>query len=118
MIKLYGIPNCDTVKKARAWLKGNAIEYTFEDFKKIEITTDMLSTWIATFGLDKLINKRGTTWRKLSADEQSACTEIDTAIPIIITHLSMIKRPIVTHNDQGILIGFSIESWGKYFQKS
>lgn len=117
MIEVYGIPNCDTVKKARVWLTENHIDYTFQDFKKIDLPETTLTNWIQTFGLDTVINKRGTTWRKLSGDEKALCADPSTAAPIILSNLSMVKRPIVVVDSQASLIGFVVDDWQNYFQK-
>ncbi len=117
MIEVYGIPNCDTVKKARTWLTDHQIEYTFQDFKKIEVKDATVMSWIEAFGLDTVINKRGTTWRKLSDDEKTLCENAETALPIILSNLSMVKRPIVAIDDKPTLIGFNADDWTKQFQK-
>lgn len=117
MIEVYGIPNCDTVKKARVWLTDHQIEYTFQDFKKITVSEALVTEWINAFGLEVAINKRGTTWRKLSDNEKSLCENTDTALPIILSNLSMVKRPIIVSNNKAVLIGFNIDDWAKYFQK-
>ncbi|ELV07710.1 Protein YffB [Wohlfahrtiimonas chitiniclastica SH04] len=111
MFIIYGIPNCDTVKKARAWLTEQNIEYTFSDFKKSAPSAELLKTWIDAFGLDVVINKRGTTWRKLSTEDQAACAAVKTALPILLANLSMIKRPILMKDDQPIFIGFDPSLW-------
>ncbi|GAA5101612.1 Spx/MgsR family RNA polymerase-binding regulatory protein [Wohlfahrtiimonas larvae] len=116
MIEVYGIPNCDTVKKARVWLTDNNIEFTFQDFKKITVETATIQNWIDAFGLDVVINKRGTTWRKLSDDEKALCESADTVIPLILSNLSMVKRPILVQDGKAVLIGFKAEDWAKYFQ--
>ena len=69
---VYGIPNCDTVKKARSWLAEHGVAYRFHDFKKQGVPADRLASWIAAAGWDKVLNRQGTTWRKLPADEQAA----------------------------------------------
>lgn len=97
-IKLHGIPNCDTVKKARVWLQQNGIDFDFVNFKKDGITATDVSDWIAQAGLDLVINKRGTTWRKLS-DEQKALADSDSPsaqlIELICAQPSLVKRPVL-----------------------
>lgn len=117
MIEVYGIPNCDTVKKARVWLTENRIEYTFQDFKKVTIEDTTISSWIDAFGLDTVINKRGTTWRKLSDTDKTLCENAESALPIILSNLSMVKRPIVSIDGKPVLIGFTADDWAKQFQK-
>ena len=80
MIKLYGIPNCDTVKKARSWLAENGIEFEFVDFKKNSPTADLIDGWLNQADLEILLNKRGTTWRKLDKDAQESAATKEGAI--------------------------------------
>ena len=103
---LYGIPNCNTVKKAQTWLKENGFEYEFHDFKKKGITEDKLKEWCSTFGWEKVLNKKGTTWKKVSIDEQAAITDRDTAVKFLIQHNSAIKRPVLEISGKAIQIGF------------
>lgn len=112
MIQLYGIPNCATVKKARVWLEEQQLDYTFHDFKKIAPTPEFLATCLQTIPLDTLINKRGTTWRKLSPEQQAKATQIDSAIALMCEHPSVIKRPILVYGDT-ITVGFSAEQYAK-----
>ena len=116
MIHLYGIPNCDTVKKARTWLNAQGIDYTFHDFKKEGIAADRLAEWIAAAGLDIVVNRRGTTFRALP-DAQKAALEagvIGEAVTILQASPSMIKRPVVEHSG-GLLIGFKEAEWHAAF---
>lgn len=117
MIELYGIPNCDTVKKSRVWLTDQMIEYQFQDFKKVSIDPAMLARWIDQLGLENILNKRGATWRKLSDDDKKRCEGIESAIPIILSNLSVIKRPLIIDNGHAVLIGFSEDAWAKHFHK-
>lgn len=90
---LYGIKNCDTVKKARKWLEANGVDYQFHDFRADGIDAAAIQGWLNTVGADKLINKRGTTWRKLSAADQ-ARAETDPA-GLLAEHEAVIKRPMI-----------------------
>ena len=92
---LYGIPNCDTVKKARAWLDAQGVAYAFHDFKKQGVPLDLLPGWIQAVGLDVLINRRGPTWRKLGAVVQASVVDAASAIRVIEANSSVIKRPVV-----------------------
>lgn len=92
---VYGIKNCNTVKKALNWLDEHNISYTFHDFKKEGVSEEKLKEWEKRFGWEKLVNKKGTTWRKLSAEEQGAIVDAKTAIKALQSNTSMIKRPIV-----------------------
>jgi arsenate reductase (glutaredoxin) len=110
VIDLYGIPNCDTVKKARKWLDDQGIEYAFHDFKKEAVTASQLQDWIDQAGLDVVLNKRGTTWRKLPDDVRQ---DVDTAraIELLAEQPSMIKRPVLIQEDGSVHIGFKAEQY-------
>jgi len=103
---MYGIPNCDTIKKAKRWLDQHDIHYQFHDYKKAGIDNTTLSTWVEQVGWEILLNKRGTTWRKLSEAQKS---DIDNtkAITLLCENTSMIKRPVLVIADRIIEIGFS-----------
>lgn len=111
MIKLYGIPNCDTVKKARKWLDANAIDYQFHNYKKDGVPEKELKQWIKSQGWEVLLNKRGTTWRKLD-DATKDNIEEQSAIQIMLSNASIIKRPVLV-NDKSILIGFNEDEYNK-----
>jgi transcriptional regulator, spx/mgsR family len=115
MTILYGITNCATVKKARLWLDENNIAYQFVDFKKTPPTAEQLKHWLASIPLDTLINKRGTTWRKLTPEQQAQAQNINTAIDLMREHSSVIKRPILEHNHH-VLIGFDTAQYATIFQ--
>ncbi len=113
-IDVYGIPNCDTVKKARKWLDANGLEYTFHDYKKEGADSAKLETWIADQGLDVVLNKRGTTYRKLSDPEKADAADNHKAAALLVQHTSMIKRPVAEYdaaNGSGILVGFKEDTW-------
>lgn len=108
-ITLYGIPNCDTVKKARVWLDARGIAYTFHDYKKAGADPARIAEWIAAAGRDKVINRAGTTFRKLSSEDQAALG--GTSAPVVLAaNTSVIKRPIVEHPG-GLLVGFKDAEW-------
>lgn len=109
MITLYGIPNCDTVKKARAWLEGRGAAYAFHDYKKAGIDEARLRGWVAAAGWEPLLNRAGTTFRKLP-DADKAGLNADKAVALMLAQPSMIKRPVVEH-ESGLLIGFKPEIW-------
>ena len=113
-IQLYGIPNCDTVKKARRWLEANGLDYTFHDYKKEGADAGKLASWSDAAGWEVLLNKRGTTFRKLD-DADKADLDRDKAIALMLQHPSMIKRPVIEH-DGGVLVGFSEEAWTSALQ--
>lgn len=109
-IVLYGIPNCDTVKKARAWLTGNSLAYQFHDFKKQGVPAGRLREWMAQCGWERLVNRQGTTWRKLDTKEQAAVTDAASAQALMQAHPSVIKRPVVEWGDE-ITVGFDPAAW-------
>mgnify|MGYP000857318076 CR=1 FL=1 len=92
---VYGIPNCDTVKKALNFLKANNAAYTFHDFKKEGVSREQLEKWAKQLGWETLLNKRGTTWRKLSPEVQASVHTQADAIRLMQEHSSLIKRPVV-----------------------
>jgi Spx/MgsR family transcriptional regulator len=117
MITLFGIPNCDTVKKARAWLTERGIDYQFHDFKKQGVPPERLAVWIDAVGWEKLLNRQGTTWRKLDAATQNTAVDAESAAKLLILNASLIKRPVVEWADSAsgndLTVGFDAESWGK-----
>ena len=114
LITLYGIPNCDTVKKARAWLTDQGLEYAFHDFKKQGVPAVRLPDWLAARGWQKLVNRQGTTWRKLDAAAQAAVQDDASASQLMQAQPSIIKRPVVEWR-QGehcaITVGFDAVQW-------
>ena len=99
---LYGIRNCDTVKKARAWLDGRGIAYDFHDYKSAGIDEARLRAWVREFGWEKVLNRAGTTFRKLP-DADKAGLDADRAVALMLAQPSMIKRPIVDLGDRRLL---------------
>jgi len=110
-ITLYGIPNCDTVKKARAWLAEHQVEVQFHDFKKQGVPEDRLDYWLASAGWEKLLNRQGTTWRKLDAPTQAAVTDARSARALMLAQASVIKRPVVEWNAGEVSVGFDAANW-------
>ena len=108
MIHLYGIPNCDTVQKARTWLDGRGIDYTFHDYKKEGADAGNLAAWVAQSGVEKILNRRGTTFRKLT-DAERAQADSD-PVALMVAQPSLIKRPVVEHS-AGLLVGFDAGEW-------
>lgn len=106
---LYGIPNCDTVKKARTWLDGRGIAYTFHDYKKAGADPARLSAWCEAAGWEKVLNRAGTTFRKLP-DADKADLDLARAAALMAASPSCIKRPIVEHPG-GLLVGFKPDEW-------
>lgn len=102
---VYGIKNCNTVKKALTWLTDNGIAYTFHDFKKEGVSEEKLQAWERELGWEPLVNKRGTTWRQLSAEEQGRVVDTASANALMSAKTSVIKRPVI-ESPKGIILGF------------
>lgn len=110
-IRIYGIPNCDTVRKARKWLDAEGIAYEFHDFKKEGVERAALERWADEAGWEVLLNRRGTTFRKLS-DEEKADIDRGRAIDLMVQHTSLIKRPVAESPDgRPLLVGFAASEW-------
>lgn len=92
---VYGIPNCDTVKKARAWLDAQGIAYRFHDFKKAGVPPERLAAWMREVGWEALLNRQGTTWRKLDPAAQAQASDEAGATRLMLAQPSVIKRPVV-----------------------
>jgi Spx/MgsR family transcriptional regulator len=108
-VTVYGIPNCDTVKKARTWLDAQGVAYSFHDYKKQGIDPAKLAEWVGQAGWEKVLNRSGTTFKKLP-DDMKAGIDADKAIAIMAAHASAIKRPIVEYPN-GLLVGFNDADW-------
>ncbi len=113
MIKLYGIPNCDTMKKARRWLQDHEIDYQFHDYKKSGIDAQKLNAWIDVMGWEVLLNRRGMMWRKTPQEIRDAIDQ-HSAIQLMLETPSIIKRPVLVMNS-GITVGFSDERYQQLF---
>lgn len=112
MITVYGIPNCDTVKKARAWLAAHDVAHTFHDFKKQGVPAERLAAWERAVGWEKLVNRQGTTWRQLEPQLQAATVDAASARALMLAQPSLIKRPVVDWGGQ-ITVGFDEKSWSE-----
>ena len=110
---LYGIPNCDTVKKARVWLDGKGIAYAFHDYKKAGADAVKLASWCDAKGLETVLNRAGTTFKKLPDTDKAGLTQAK-AIALMLDQPSMIKRPVVEH-PEGLLVGFKPDVWAAAF---
>ncbi|MEN3290767.1 MAG: hypothetical protein V7642_20 [Burkholderiales bacterium] len=115
-ITLYGIPNCDTVKKARTWLDTNGVAYTFHDFKKAGINRDLVNGWLKQLAWDVLVNRKGTTWRALPDERKAAITDAKSATELMLESPSIIKRPVLA-SGSGTHVGFSDELYQQIFKK-
>ncbi|WP_156842673.1 ArsC family reductase [Novosphingobium aquimarinum] len=108
-IDVYGIPNCDTIKKARKWLDAHGIAYVFHDYKKEGADAARLARWVEEAGWQTVLNRRGTTFRKLAEDEREGL-DGEKAVAVMAAHPSCIKRPVLEY-DGGLLVGFDEAEW-------
>jgi arsenate reductase len=111
-ITIYGIKNCDTMKKARAWLDQRGVAYAFHDYKTAGIERDRLEQWCKTLGWEVLLNRNGTTFRKLP-DKDKAALDGKKAVALMLAQPSMIKRPVLDLGGGKLLVGFAPETYGK-----
>ena len=114
-ITVFGIPNCDTVKKARQWLSAHGLDYQFHDFKKQGVPSDLLPVWQKAAGWEPLVNRKGTTWRKLDAATQAGVADAASARALMLAQASVIKRPVVqwSANTADISVGFDPDAWSQ-----
>jgi len=119
-VTLYGIPNCDQVKKARSWLGEHHIELQFHDFKKAGVTPELIRSWLPHTDRTILVNRKGTTWRTLPTAEQDEVIDDLSAIRCMVAHPSVIKRPVLviqSGDTTTITAGFSEENYQRMFSK-
>ncbi|QHI98022.1 Spx/MgsR family RNA polymerase-binding regulatory protein [Xylophilus rhododendri] len=110
MTTIYGIPNCDTVKKARSWLGEHLQDARFHDFRKDGLTAEQVARWYAAVG-DKLLNRKGTTWRGLDAAAQASAADAAGAQALALAHPALIKRPVMEWPDGAVTVGFDAADW-------
>lgn len=115
MTTMYGIKNCDTIKKARRWLEAHQIDYRFHDYRTDGLDDALLQTFIDSLGWEPLVNKRGTTWRKLDEARRDAIDNSATAKTVMLEQPALIKRPLLVTEDGKTLLGFSEESYQQFF---
>lgn len=115
-ITLYGIPNCDTVKKARTWLDANGSAYVFHDFRKNGITRELIAGWLRDVSWDVLLNRKGTTWRKLADEQKAGVVDAASATELMLASPSVIKRPVLSIDGKST-VGFSDTQYQQIFQK-
>jgi arsenate reductase (glutaredoxin) len=108
---LHGIPNCDTVKRARAWLAEHGMAYSFHDFAKTGAPVDRLPAWVQACGWEALLNRKGTTWRKLDDTRRAEVVDAASAIALMRAQPSCIKRPVVDWADGSVSVGFDAADW-------
>ena len=99
-VTLYGITNCDTVKRARAWLAAQGVAVAFHDFKKLGVPTDELDSWVDALGWERLLNRQGNTWRGLDEATRAGAIDAASAKAVMLAHASVIKRPVVRRGDE------------------
>jgi arsenate reductase (glutaredoxin) len=114
-MKLFGIPNCDTVKKARNWLQEQGFDYEWHDFKKQGLSAEQVAIWIEQIDWEKLINKQGTTWRKLDEASKASVVDAASASALILAYPSIVKRPVLMANGQ-TQVGFKPEQYASTLQ--
>ncbi|MGF1778141.1 ArsC family reductase [Vibrio nomapromontoriensis] len=110
---MFGIPNCDTIKKAKKWLEANSIECQFHDYRKQGITPELVEQFCQQLGWELVLNKRGTTYRQLSAEQKEQLNESN-VVALLVEHPAMIKRPILKVEDQ-LHVGFKAEQYQQIF---
>ena len=108
---VYGIPNCDSVKRARAWLAEHRIESDFHDFKKRGVPPERLDAWIAAVGWERLVNRKGTTWRQVDDATRAAVRDAASARALMLSHPGVIRRPVIEWPSGTVSIGLEIERW-------
>jgi Spx/MgsR family transcriptional regulator len=115
-MKVYGITNCNTVKKALDWLKANKVDYEFHDFKKLGVSTEKLNEWNAKAGYEKFLNKQGLTWKGLEPDVKENVKSAEEALPLLQQKTSMIKRPVI-EDGNFLFFGFDEGVYQQHFKK-
>jgi Spx/MgsR family transcriptional regulator len=114
MTTLFGIRNCDTVRRARAWLAGHSVEYRFHDFRLDGLDSETLSRWVDTVGFERLVHRRGTSWRKLPQPARENLTE-GTAMALMLDNPTLIRRPVL-ETDARLLVGFQEREYASLIQ--
>ncbi len=115
-MKIYAIPNCNTVKKARDWLQARGLAYEFHDYKKQGVPEAVLQAAMQQLGWEALVNRAGPTWRKLPDEVKASVTDAASALKVVQANASAIKRPLLERDGQ-YTAGFSEEAWGKLFNQ-
>lgn len=116
-VTVYGIRNCDTVKKSRQWLDDHGQHYQFHDFKVDGVPADLLDHWLRQVGWDALLNRKGTTWRRLDEPTRAGVVDQASARAVMLANPSVIKRPVVAWGDprsKNISVGFKTDYWNQW----
>ena len=108
--RIYGIPNCDTIKRARDFLAEHSIDHSYHDYKKLGVPEDEIDQWIDRLGWERLLNRQGNTWRKLDADTQAAVHDAASAKALMLAQPSVIRRPVLVQGEH-LLVGFNVAEW-------
>jgi arsenate reductase (glutaredoxin) len=116
-MRLYGIANCDSVKRARTWLAKQGVAHEFHDFKKAGVPAAGLDAWVAALGWEPLLNRRGTTWRQLDAAAQAAVVDAASARALMRAQPSLIKRPVVEWPGGRVSVGFDAQAWAALLER-
>jgi arsenate reductase (glutaredoxin) len=114
-VVVHGIPNCDTVKKARVWLESHGVEFAFHDYKKLGIDATTLGQWLREVPLDTLLNRRGTTWRALPDELKAQAADEAGAIAVMVDNPSVIKRPVLVVDGAVKAVGFTPDAYASVF---
>ena len=117
MLTMYGIKNCDTIKKSRRWLEAHQIAYQFHDYRADGLDRAQLDTFIAELGWQALLNTRGTTWRKLDESLRNSIDNADAAAELMLEMPAIIKRPLLCEPGKPMLLGFSESSYTQFFNE-
>jgi arsenate reductase (glutaredoxin) len=117
MLTLYGIPNCDTVKKARVWLQSQGIAYHFHDFKKDGLSTAIIESWLKTLPWESIVNTKGTTYKALDEAQKTAMSRAETGIDLLTDNSSIVKRPVLERDGIALSVGFIPEKWLETLKK-
>ena len=115
-ITIYGIPNCDSVKKARMWFSERGITHVFHDFKKQGVPPEAVDLWLKHVSWDVLVNRKGSTWRKLEPALQASVTDNASARALMLSNASVIKRPVVVKG-YTVLVGVNPDAWASVIGK-
>ncbi|MEZ9230910.1 ArsC family reductase [Vibrio amylolyticus] len=113
-VTMYGIPNCDTIKKAKKWLEANDVDYVFHDYRKQGVDSELVTQFVQSLDWEQVVNKRGTTYRQLP-QEQKDTLNVESAIALLVEQPAMIKRPILAVNDE-LHLGFKAEQYQSIFK--
>ncbi len=117
MYIVYGIPNCDIIKKVTQWLQNKKISYNFHDYKKDNISAEKLQSWCSQVGWETIFNKRSTTWKELGEARQAKITNEKAAIEVMREHTSIIKRPVIEKDGKVIVVGFDAVKYEQLISK-